>query len=241
VSRPRPRRSPVAAPAPVPSGTTPFEGVRLLLLLVAVVAVLAGPAYAVNGATQAPLGPAVPVLLPAGAGEQELAAVAASVADAGGWLRPPTADDQGGVAQDRLVVSDLGAGRLERLLERADTAALGLGVAVGALVLRSLLLTVALGRRWGRHEARLLVLAAVAAVGAGMVGPSLALGARQATLDRLGAAGEGLALHPADAGPGLVVLIGVLLLLAAAARRSGTVDGSVDGDVPVAQPPSTDR
>ncbi|MEJ5867848.1 hypothetical protein WDV85_08875 [Pseudokineococcus sp. 5B2Z-1] len=188
-----------------PPRARPLDGRRALLLVAAVAAAVVGPAYAVNGATQAPAPPAVPVVLPDAPGPAVEAALDAVVSSG------PTGP----------VVRVWGAGALERLAERADAAALGVGAALVAVVLSALLRTTVAGRPWRRPQARALVLAAAGVLLAGVVGPAVTAAAQRASLDRLGLGDAGPQLVVGGPEPWAWAVAGGLLVLAAAARRAG--------------------
>jgi Protein of unknown function (DUF2975) len=192
-----------------------------LIGLIGIVAAIAGPVYAINGATQAPGTVRVPV---------ELAVEAEPSAGGPGDGRIPLE-----VAElpDGAAVSALNTGRelelaawdstvVEQLLGRGDAAVFGLAVGVGAWLLRPVLDSLAAGRPFGAGNARRLAGLAGAVVVAGSVGPVLPQLGSLAVLDRLGLVGPGspfvmgltLASTPA-------LLVGALLLVLAEAFRQG--------------------
>ena len=202
--------------------------------LIGVVAAIAGPVYAINGATQAPGTVRVPVELAV-----EAAVEAAPSAGAPGEGRIPL--EVSGLP-DGAAVSALNTGRelelaawdstvVEQLFSRGDAAVLGLAVGVGAWLLRPVLGSLAAGRPFGTGNARRLAGLATAVVVAGSVGPVLPQVGSLVVLDRLGLVGPGspfvmgltLASTPA------LLVGGLVLVLAEAFRQGERISRDVEG------------
>ncbi|WP_171058152.1 DUF2975 domain-containing protein [Modestobacter altitudinis] len=185
--------------------------------LVGVVAAVAGPVYAVNGATQAGAAVEVPVEL-------------AGVGDSGALDRVPLAvpDLPQGAAVaaqnqgDGLALSAWDSTIAEQLLARGDAVVLGLAVGVGAWLLRSVLTSVAAGRAFGTDNARRLNGLAVVVVVAGGIGPLLPQIGSLVVLDRLDLVGAGSPfVMGLTFGFPPVLLTGLLLVVLAEAFRQG--------------------
>ncbi|MGY1858372.1 DUF2975 domain-containing protein [Modestobacter sp. SYSU DS0290] len=201
---------------------TAYAGPRLIgflctvLAAVGIIAAVAGPVYAINGATQAPATVRVPVQLED-----------AGPTPADGLLPLPV-----GGLPDTAQVSVLNGGDQlqlaawdstipEQMLSRGDAAVTGLAVGVAAWLLRPLLASVAAGRPFGRGNARRLGGLSVVVLVAGYVGPLLPQVGALLVLDRLGLTDPGspfvLGLE-FSFGP---LLVGLLLLVLAEAFRQG--------------------
>jgi hypothetical protein len=185
--------------------------------LVGVVAVVAGPVYAVNGATQAGAAVEVPVEL-AGRGDAgDLARVPLTVP---GLPRGTAvaALNEG----DGLVLSAWDSSVAEQLLSRGDAAVLGIAVGLGAWLLRSVLTSVAAGRAFGADNARRLAGLAAVVVVAGCVGPLLPQVGSLLVLDRLDLVGPGSPfVMGLTLGSTPALLTGLLLVVLAEAFRQG--------------------
>jgi hypothetical protein len=198
--------------------------------LIGIAAAIAGPAYAVNGATQAPGAVRVPVELSA-----DVDPSAGAAADGRIPLEVPG-------LPEGAAVSALNTGRelelaawdstvVEQLLSRGDAAVLGLAVGAGAWLLRPVLGSLAAGRPFGAGHARRLAGLAAAVVAAGSIGPLLPQFGSLVVLDRLGLVGPGtpfvLGLTLAST-PALLVG-GLLLVLAEAFRQGERISREVEG------------
>jgi hypothetical protein len=183
------------------------------------VAAIAGPVYAINGATQAPGTVRVPVLLGETAerlaeGEERIPLAVSGLPDGVGVWALDTGTDVELAAWDSTVV--------EQLLSRGGAVVLGLAVGLGAWLLRPLLESLAAGRPFCSGNARRLAWLAVVVVAAGQVGPLLPQIGSLVVLDRLDLAFPGTPVAPSlslSLGPAL--LIGLLLLVLAEAFRQG--------------------
>jgi hypothetical protein len=201
-----------------------------LIALLGIAAAIAGPVYAVNGATRAPGTVRVPV---------ELSAEAAPSAAAPGDGRIPL--EVSGLP-DGVAVSALNTGRelelaawdstvVEQLLSRGDAAVLGLAVGLGAWLLRPVLGSLAAGRPFGAGNARRLAGLAGAVVVAGSVGPALPQLGSVAVLDRLGLVGPGspFVMGLTLASTPVLLVGGLLLVLAEAFRQGERMSREVEG------------
>ncbi|WP_299954042.1 DUF2975 domain-containing protein [uncultured Modestobacter sp.] len=181
---------------------------RGLVTVLGVAGAVAGPVYAINGATQAGAAVRVPVELAVGTVDVPGLPDGALV----------TGQDGGRAAELSAWYSTVG----EQLLARGDAAVLGLAAGVAAWLLRPVLASIAAGHPFEPGNARRLAGLAVLVVLAGGIGPLLPQLASLAVLDRLGQAGPGGAFVP---GVTLTVvpalLAGVLLLVLAEVFRQG--------------------
>lgn len=200
-----------------------------LIGLIGIAAAIAGPVYAVNGATQAPGAVRVPVEL----------AVEAEPSDGATDGRIPL---EVPALPDGAAVSALNTGRelelaagestvAEQLLSRGDAAVLGLAVGVGAWLLRPVLDSLAAGRPFGAGHARRLAGLAGAVVVAGSVGPVLPQLGSLAVLDRLGLVGPGspFVMGVTFASTPALLVGGLLLVLAEAFRQGERISRDVEG------------
>jgi hypothetical protein len=197
------------------------RGMSQLIGLVGLVAAVAGPVYAVNGATQAQAAVEVPVEL---RGDSGLLAGAQAGLPAGVRLLP--LDD--GVwtqlsAWDSTVV--------EQLLARGDAAVLGLAVGLGAWLLRPVLDSIAAGRPFGAGNSRRLAWLAMVVAVAGSIGPLLPQFGALAVLERLDLVGPDSPFVMGVTFWFLPVVVGglLLLVLAEAFRQGERIDSDVEG------------
>ena len=182
---------------------------RSLVGLAGLVGVIAGPLYAVNGATQARAAVEVPA---------ELArAGVASVPGLPDGVRV-TAVEVGSQVQLSAWHSTVA----EQLLARGDVAVLGVALGVGAWLLRPVLAALAAGHPATAGNARRVARLAVVVVVAGMVGPLLPQLGALAVLDRLDLDAPGgpftVGVHLSLLTP---LLAGLLLLVLAEVLRQG--------------------
>jgi hypothetical protein len=205
-------------------GTRGFRWVGRLLAVAGIAAAVAGPAYAVNGATQAP-------------GAVEVTAALRPDREA---MEPFQREDvlAGDQAADgvlvlddgEVVVSAAGSTVPEQLLARGDSALLGLTVGAAALLLLPVLTSIREGEPFRPgHARRFSVLAGVVAV-YGVAGPLLPAAATSSVLHRTGLS-QTRVLEPDGAIFGLlpfVVVVG-LLVLAEAFRRGEQLADDVEG------------
>lgn len=212
---------------------------RFLLVATAVIALIAGPAYWINGLTQATTPVHVPVQYD---GTREGAAPPAYEYTLDAVRLPLPADlagrDDGTRPSIQLTAGndelDLAAGEAtlpEWMLTRGDRLLSALALGVGALLLWRVIGSVGEGRPFVRgNAARIRGLACAVAVG-GLVAPLLPLMASSMVLGRLGVAMPGGPLRPPvidlDLTP--LLLIGVLLALAEAFRRGERLARETDG------------
>ena len=197
------------------------RGMSLLVWLAGIAAAVAGPVYAVNGATQAQAAVEVAVELRGDAGP--LAGAQAALPD-GARLLPV----DGGVwaelsAWDSTVV--------EQLLARGDAAVLGIAVGLGAWLLLPVLESVAAGRPFGSGNSRRLAWLAVVVAVAGSIGPLLPQFGALAVLDRLGLVGPDspFVMGVTFSFVPVVVAASLLLVLAEAFRQGERIDSDVEG------------
>jgi Protein of unknown function (DUF2975) len=172
-------------------GTT--EVIATLLLVAGLVAAVAGLAYAINGATQAPGQVAVPVSLQVGGagGAAGGAAGGEPVTVQVDGIELPSDTRLDAVDGGLALVDSTGAGRWTGFLARGDTAVAGLAFGLCAVLLAPVVRAVAAGEPFRRgNAARIGATAATILVG-GMVAPLLPQAAGLAVLERLGLADAG--------------------------------------------------
>jgi len=201
-----------------------------LIGLIGIVAAIAGPAYALNGALQTPGTVRVPV---------ELSAAAEPPVGAPATGRIPI--EVSGLP-DGTAVWALNTGRqlelaawdstvVEQLLSRGDAAVFGLAVGVGAWLLRPVLGSLAAGRPFGSGNARRLAGVAAAVVAAGSIGPLLPQLGSLTVLDRLALVGPdspfvmGLTFSFTTS----LLVGGLLLVMAEAFRQGERISDDVEG------------
>lgn len=222
------------SPAPRTFGIT-----RFLLMIIALVALVAGPAYWINGLTQLSAPVSVPVQYD---GARESAAppayeytldavrlpLPAELADRDDDARPPV---QLTAENDELDLKVGDATLPEWMLTRGDYLVSALALGVGALLLWRVVGSIGEGRPFARGNAARIVGVAGAVAVAGFVAPLLPLMASSMVLDRLGVAMPGGPLRPPvidlDLTP--LLLIGVLLALAEAFRQGERLTRETDG------------
>lgn len=190
-------------------GPAAIGTLRSLVVLAGLVGVVAGPLYAVNGATHAHAAVEVPA---------ELArAGVASVPGLPDGVRV-TAVEAG--SQVRLSAWDSTV--VEQLLARGDVALAGIALGVGAWLLRPVLSALAAGQPSTAGNARRVAGLALVVVIAGVVGPLLPQLGAVAVLDRLGLGAAGgsfvVGVHLSLVTP---LLAGLLLLVLAEVLRQG--------------------
>ena len=214
-------------------GTRWVATLASLLLLLGVASALWGTAYAINGMTQAPATVKVPVTLVAAApgsgwGNVQLQVPGVEVPE--GWIAGARPDGLLPSGTDgRVTVAAWGSTRVEQLLGRGDWLVRGIGLLVGALALRPVLLSISSGRPFARGNARRIVVVAGTVAVVGVVAPLLPQLAGELVLERTGlAATAPFALAPALSLEPL--LVAALVLVVAAAFRAGeTMASDVDG------------
>ncbi|MCZ2830428.1 DUF2975 domain-containing protein [Modestobacter sp. VKM Ac-2986] len=197
------------------------RGVSQLVGLVGLVAVLAGPVYAVVQATRAGGAVQVPVELSGGTGPL----VGAQVALPDGVRLLPL---PGGV---RTMLSAGDSTVAEQLLASGDVAVLGLAVGLGAWLLRPVLASIAAGRPFGAGNSRRLAWLALVVAVAGSIGPLLPQFGALAVLDRLDLVGPDSAFVMGVTFSFLPIVVGgfLLLVLAEAFRQGERIDSDVEG------------
>jgi hypothetical protein len=197
------------------------RGISLLVGLVGIAAAVAGPVYAINGATQAQAPVEVLVELRGDAGP--LAGAQAALPDTARLL--PV---DGGVSAE---LSAWGSTVTEQLLARGDAAVLGLAVGLGAWLLTPVLESVAAGRPFGAGNSRRLAWLAVVVAVAGGIGPLLPQFGALAVLDRLGQVGPDspFVMGVTFAFLSVLVAASLLLVLAEAFRQGERIDSDVEG------------
>ncbi|MFQ1000439.1 hypothetical protein [Modestobacter sp. SSW1-42] len=197
------------------------RGIGQLLGLAGIVAAVAGPVHAVNGATHAGAAVEVPVELDGGVGP--LAGAPVALPDGARLLPLPEGARAALSAGDSTVA--------EQLLARGDVAVLGLAVGLGAWLLRPVLASIAAGRPFGVGSSRRLAWLAVVVAVAGSLGPLLPQVGALAVLDRLDLVGPGSPFVMGVTFSFLPVLVGggLLLVLAEAFRQGERIDSDVQG------------
>ena len=211
---------------------------RFFLVLVAAGALIAGPAYWVNGLTHRHGPVEVPVRYVAADGIGATSVLDAAFGEVGLSL-PPALADRGAdarpatslsVQNDDLDLSVWDSTLAEQALARGDDLVRALALGVGALLLWRVVASLGDGRPFTRgNAARVLGVAGAVAL-SGVLAPLLAQAAAALVLDRLGGAAAG-ALRPATLTPdlGLAVLVGLLLALAEVFRHGERLAGETDG------------
>ncbi len=202
-----------------------------LLAVVGVVAAVAGPAYAVNGATKAPAYVEVTAeLRPEG---RELDAFGTlDRFERGDVLTPEQVEQASAQVRDdgTVVVAAWGSTVGEQLLARGDSALLGLVVGAAALLLVPVVGSISAGEPFRRGNARRLAVLAGVVLVHGVVAPLLPAAATSSVLHRTGLS-ELEVFEPDGATFGLlpfVVVVG-LLVLAEAFRRGEQLADDVEG------------
>ena len=204
---------------------TTIRSLSWLIGLIGVVAAVAGPVYAINGATQAAGAVEVPVEL-AGQDDAGRTRVPLAVAD----LPDGTAvSARNGGSDVELSAED--STIAEQLLSRGDALVLGLALGAGAWLLRPVLGSLAAGRPFGSGNARRLAGLATVVVLAAGIGPLLPQIGSLVVLDRLDLVGPD---SPFVVGvtfavtPALVTAL-LLLVLAEAFRQGERISEDVEG------------
>ena len=204
-------------------GRREFSIITYLLGVAGLLAAVAGPAYMVNGGTQARGAVTVPVTVRIVDSEgAPLTRAAVAVPDVPSGARVEVE------ATEVLLVAP-GSTVVEQLLGRGDSALLGVCIGAAALLLLPVLRSVAAGRPFEPGSARRIAAVAGLVVLAGIVGPLLPQVAAMLVQERLGltrtgAFTTGLSF---DLLP-LLVLTGVLVL-AEAFRRGEQIAADVEG------------
>jgi hypothetical protein len=161
-----------------------------------------GTAYTVNGMTQAP---------------------AYWIAGA----RPDGISSSG--VDGRVTVAAWGSTRVEQLLGRGDWLVRGIGLLVGALALRPVLLSICSGRPFARGNARRIAVVAGTVAVVGIVAPLLPEIAGQLVLERTGLARTGAFAAVPGVSPEQLLVAALVLVVAAAFRAGETMARDVDG------------
>jgi hypothetical protein len=202
-----------------------------LVLLVGAAAGLGGPVYAIGAGTRAGAHVTVPVRL-AEPGRSDASTGAEQAPLPPGLPQLPPGSTVLSGSPD-LVVRSWDSTVAEQLLSRGDAAVIGLALGLGAVLLRTILLSVAGGRPFRPGDARRIAALAVLVGLAGTLGPVLPQVAGMLVLDRLGVAGPDGPDSPFLTGvsfPLLPLLVApVLLALAEAFRRGAELAADVDG------------
>lgn len=209
-----------------------------LITFLGLLAAVAGPAYAVNAATQAPATVRVQVQVDPGSPQgrqlrdaRDLA-VPAPTGATGGSTRLSAANlltptGEGYPAQ----LSAWDSTRTEQFLSRGQFALAGLGAGAAALLLRPLLLSIARGRPFGTGNSRRLAQLSLVVAATAHLAPLFPALAAGRVLGRLGldAADGPLSVAPwLHLGPWTVVAF-LLLVLAEAFRQGERRDRDLDG------------
>ncbi|MCL3862737.1 hypothetical protein [Actinotalea sp. K2] len=187
--------------SPAPRTARRIAALSSFLRALGVISTIWGVLYVANGATQARGWVKVPVALlgapDSGGGWGNSRVVVPGVEVAGGWFagaRPVGAEGVAGPTGGTDGVLTLAAWDstvLEQVLGRGDWLVAGLGLLVGGLTLRRVLLAIASGRPFAGGTSRHLLVAAGAIAVAGFLAPLLPQLAGLLVLDRVGLAGQG--------------------------------------------------
>jgi hypothetical protein len=230
-----PRSLSTSAPTPPPERTyvrpRTIRLVGWVVHLVGVYLLIAGLAYAIGAATQAPATVQVPVAVTAVTPGVTAGGFALTehhrrlddvVPGEGNWV---TARDEAAT----FTLSSWGSTRWEQFLSRGDRAVLGLAAAIVSFLLQPVLTSLAGPRPFARRNARRFAALAVTVLLAAVLRPVLPRTASGMVLERLGHP-VGLAVPELQLPLLLVVAVVVaLLLLAEAFRHAERLDQDVDG------------
>lgn len=211
---------------------------RFLLVATAVIALVGGPAYWVNGLTQADGSVEVPVRYATTEGTDASSDLDVA-SDTVGLSLPRALADHGedarpaaslSVENDGLDLSVWGSTLPEQALARGDDLVRALALGAGALLLWRVVGSLGRGRPFARGNAARVVGVAGAVALSSAVAPLLPQMAASLVLDRLGVGAPG-ALRPTTLTPDLgpVLLIGVLLALAEVFRHGERLARESDG------------
>src|SRR5450830_157782 len=204
-----------------------------LLLFLGVAAALWGTAYTVNGMTQAPATVKVPVTLVAarhGSGWGNVPLQLPGVEVPKGWIagaRPDGVLPSG--TDGRVTVAAWGSTRVEQLLGRGDWLIGGVGLLIGTLALRPVLLSISSGRPFARGNARRIAVVAGTVAVVGIVAPLLPEIAGQLVLERTGLARTGAFAAVPGVSPEQLLVAALVLVVAAAFRAGETMARDADG------------
>lgn len=212
-----------------------------LITFLGLLAAVAGPAYAVNAATQAPATVRVQVQVDPGSPQGRQLRDARDLAVPAGRTAPGVATDATLLtATDLLTPTGEGypaqlsawdSTRTEQFLSRGQFALAGLGAGAAALLLRPLLLSIARGRPFGTGNSRRLAQLSLVVAATAHLAPLFPALAAGRVLGRLGldAADGPLSVAPwLHLGPWTVVAF-LLLVLAEAFRQGERRDRDLDG------------
>ncbi|NAZ80508.1 hypothetical protein GTR02_01580 [Kineococcus sp. R8] len=203
-----------------------------VLAVVGVLALVAGPAYAVNAATQAPAAVRVQVQVDSASPQGR------QLHQVRGLAAPATTDGAPVPGDVRLTAVDLvtpqagrgypvelsawGSTRTEQFLSRGHVAVAGLGIGLAALLLRPVLLSIAAARPFQAANARRLAQSAVVTLLCAHLAPLLPATAAGQVLERVGLGGADSPLSVAPwLAPGSLDLVALVLLVLAEAFRHG--------------------
>jgi hypothetical protein len=183
--------------------------------------------------TQSPAYVKVPVTLVSaepgsGWGNVQLQVPGVEVPD--GWIagaRPEGLLPSG--ADGRVTVAAWGSTRVEQLLDRGDWLVRGIGLLVGALALRPVLLSISSGRPFALGNARRIAVVAGAIAVVGLVAPLLPEIAGQLVLERTALASTGAFVLAPGVSPEPLLVAALVLVVAAALRAGETMARDVDG------------
>jgi hypothetical protein len=201
--------------------------IAVLLMIVGIVAGVVSVGYAIDGATRAPVGVAVPVAL-----HSDAAVVGhdPAVAQVEGVALPDGANLQVADRGLRLVPSVGTSSRWTNVLARGDVAAYGLALGVCAFLLAPVISAVGAGEPFRRGSAARIGWTGGIVLFVGMLAPMLPQLASMMILDRLGLARPGspftigFALDLAPIG-----LSALVFVIAEAFRRGGQISADAAG------------
>ncbi|MGV8979088.1 MAG: hypothetical protein ACOH17_13695 [Cellulomonas sp.] len=204
-----------------------------LLLVLGVGGALWGVAYAINGMTQAPATVRAPVTLAvpevgAGWGNVQVQVPGVDVPD--GWLagaRPVGLQASG--VDGGLTVAAWGSTRVEQLLGRGDWLIGGIGLLVGAVALRPVLLSIAAGCPFAPGNARRISVVAATVAVVGVVAPLAPQVAGQLVLARTGLDRTGAFVSTVAVWPEPLLVAALVLAVATAFRAGEAMSRDVDG------------
>ena len=204
-----------------------------LLLALGVLGALWGTAYSINGMTQAPATVKAPVNLAVSelaAGWGNVRVQVTGVDVPAGWLAGARPDGlQASGVDGGLTVAAWGSTRVEQLLGRGDWLIGGIGLLVGAVALRPVLLSIAAGRPFAPGNARRITLVAATVAVVGVVAPLAPQIAGQLVLARTGLARTGAFVSTVAVSPEPLLVAALVLAVATAFRAGEAMSRDVDG------------
>ncbi len=202
-----------------------FRFIMFAVGLIGIVSAVAGPVFAISGATQAPGDVRVFATFRAGhfgpdaTRTREDAVLTVDMLPDGVWVEDDF--DVTVRASDSTVT--------EQLLARGDLAVIGLSVGAGALLLLPVLRSIAAGEPFAHGNARRIAVVAVLVGANGALVPLLPAAATAMVLGRTGASLEGVFEQSVNFPLLPFALVAALLVVAEAFRRGEQIADDVEG------------